>query len=109
MVASMPPTTPDGRYFVVRGRLWRCSNPALTDEARASLTQHLMAARRAKGQAMRDGDAEGREAARVLVDAAKIALGERGPPWWSDGAPDYNRHMARNTPYAGWFALLDGA
>ena len=23
------PTTPDGRYFVVRGRLWRASNPAL--------------------------------------------------------------------------------
>lgn len=24
----MNPTTPDGRYFVVNGRLWRCSNPA---------------------------------------------------------------------------------
>ena len=23
------PVTPDGRYFVVRGRLWRCANPAL--------------------------------------------------------------------------------
>jgi hypothetical protein len=38
------------------------------------------------------------------VDVAKRALGERGPVWWDDGAPDYNRHMARNTPYAAWFA-----
>jgi hypothetical protein len=41
-------------------------------------------------------------AARAAVDAAKIALGERGPAWWTDGAPDFNRKMARNTPYAGW-------
>ena len=29
------PTTPDGRYFVVRGRLWRCSNPNLPEGDRA--------------------------------------------------------------------------
>ena len=46
--------------------------------------------------------------ARAAVDAAKVALGERGPVWWTDGAPDYNRRMARNTPYAGWYAALDG-
>ena len=28
------PVTPDGRYFMVRGRLWRMSDPAL-DPARA--------------------------------------------------------------------------
>ncbi|WP_308516365.1 hypothetical protein [Sphingomonas flavescens] len=43
---------------------------------------------------------------RARVDAAKRALGERGEPWWTDGAPDYNRHMAKNTPYAEWFADL---
>jgi hypothetical protein len=43
---------------------------------------------------------------RVAVDAAKRALGERGDPWWTDGAPDWNRHLARNTPYADWFAGL---
>jgi hypothetical protein len=31
-------------------------------------------------------------------------LGERGPVWWHDGAPDLNRHMIKNTPYADWFA-----
>ena len=98
-----PPVTPDGRYFVVRGRLWRCSNPSLTAEERQRLTRELMLARSAKGRAMRAGDRAAREHARQQVDAAKHALGERGPVWWTDGAPDYNRHMARNTPYAEWF------
>ena len=44
--------------------------------------------------------------ARARVDAAKVALGERGPVWWDDGAPDLNRHMAKNTPYAEWAAGL---
>lgn len=100
------PVTPDGRYFVVRGRLWRCSNPALDGHERAELTRELMVARRAKGDAMRRGDDGAREAARQRVDAAKHALGERGPVWWTDGAPDYNRRMARNTPYAAWYAAL---
>jgi hypothetical protein len=43
---------------------------------------------------------------RAGVAASKRALGERGEPWWSDGAPDWNRHMVRNTPYAEWFAAL---
>ena len=45
-------------------------------------------------------------AARRSVDKAKVGLGERGPVWWTDGSPDLNRHMARNTPYADWFASL---
>ena len=46
------------------------------------------------------------EAFRAAVDAAKHALGERGPVWWTDGAPDYNRRMAKNTPYADWYQPL---
>ena len=42
------PVTPDGRYVVVRGRLWRCANLNLSDERRAELVQALMSARRAK-------------------------------------------------------------
>lgn len=75
--------TLDGRYFVVRGRLWRCSNPALPASDRERLTHELMSARRAKQTAMRRGDAEAREAARARVDAAKVALGERGAVWWN--------------------------
>lgn len=100
------PVTPDGRYFVVRGRLWRCSNPALGEERRISLVSNLMDARRAVAAARRGGDEEASADARSAVDRAKRALGERGPVWWTDGAPDYNRHLAKNTPYADWFAGL---
>ena len=62
-----------------------------------------MAARRAKGVAMRKGDKEAREHARQQVDDAKVALGERGPVWWTDDTPDVNRHMVKNTSYAAWF------
>lgn len=37
---------------------------------------------------MRAGDTEGREQAREQLDAANIAIGERGPVWWTNGAPD---------------------
>jgi hypothetical protein len=100
------PTTPDGRYFVVRGRLWRCSNPALPPAEREQLVASLMAARRAVARARRAGDDVMLAAAREAVDEAKRALGERGPVWWTDGAPDYNRRLARTTPYAAWFAAL---
>lgn len=100
------PTTPDGRYFVVRGRLWRTSNPALTVEERRHWVSALMTARRAVATARRTADTEELRQARAAVHAAKVGLGERGPVWWSDGAPDYNRHLARNTPYAEWFAAL---
>jgi hypothetical protein len=100
------PVTTDGRYFVVKGRLWRCTNPSLPFKTRERLVAELMQARRAKGEAMRNGDAVGREAARQSVDEAKHLLGERGPVWWEDGAPDWNRHMVVNTPYADWFINL---
>jgi len=98
------PVTPDGRYFVVRGRLWRTSDPNLTQEERNRLVSDLMAARREVGVGMRSGDDAAVFKARAKVDAAKRALGERGPPWWDDGAPDLNRHLLRNTVYADWFA-----
>ena len=102
-----PPVTPDGRYFVVRGRLWRSSNPALGPEVREALVHDLMDARRAVGAALRAGDAEAERAARTAVDKTKHALGERGPVWWDDGASDFNRHRAKNTPYADWSASLN--
>jgi hypothetical protein len=100
------PDTPDGRYFVVNGRLWRSSNPALPPQQRQQLVDALMDARRQVGSAKRAGDADAERRARAAVDAAKRALGERGPVWWTDGAPDYNRRMVANTPYAAWYAAL---
>ena len=94
------PVTPDGRYFVVKERLWRCTNPALPDDIRRSLIKQLMKARLAVKHANTEDETR---AARAAVDAAKIALGERGPVWWSDGAPDVNRYHPKNTVYADWW------
>ncbi len=106
MASSSPPVTPDGRYFVVRGRLWRCADPRLSSETRARLVSELMAARRAVRAALAGKDEVALKAARAAVDVAKIGLGERGPVWWEDGAPDDNRRMVKNTAYADWFAGL---
>lgn len=99
--------TPDGRYLVVRGRLWRATNPNLPVEVRSGLVDALMDARRQVRAARRSGDPEQLAAARRAVNTAKTALGERGPVWWTDGAKDFNRHLARNTPYADWYACVD--
>ncbi|MFJ1293523.1 hypothetical protein ACEPPZ_15825 [Paracoccus yeei] len=104
----MPLVTPDGRYIVVRGRLWRATNPSLPEPERQRLTEALMDARRAVKAARAAADRDAEDAAHRAVDAAKQALGERGPVWWTDGAPDLNRKMARNTAYADWFASVGG-
>ena len=80
-------------------------DPSLPPLRREQLVRDLMAARRAVRDSTTDAE---RKAARAGVNKAKIALGERGPVWWTDGSPDYNRHLAKNTPYANWFADMDG-
>ena len=104
--AQAPPTTPDGRYIVVRGRLWRTSNPHLAKDESARLVSELMAARRAVREAK--GDHVALREARARVDRVKQALGERGPVWWNDGTPDWNRHLAKNPPYSEWWAAQAG-
>lgn len=66
--------TPDGRHIVVNGRKWRASDPGVPDKLRQELVDELMAARRAVKAADPD--------ARARVGDAKVALGERGQPWW---------------------------
>ena len=100
--------TPDQRYLVVRGRLWRATDPGLSDAERQRLVAALMDARRAVTSAKRADDAAALAEARRAVDAGKRALGERGPAWWADGAPDYTRRLARTTPYAAWYAQHGG-
>ncbi len=81
----MPEETPDGRYIVVDGRRWRKSDPSLGEERRKELVSELMSARRAVGAAKKSGDDEAMKAARKRVHEAKVALGERGKPWWENG------------------------
>jgi len=98
--------TPGGRYFVVRGRLWRMSDPGLSTDERDRLVKELTSARRKVATTRKAADEPGESAAHEAVDRAKRALGERGPVSWHDGSPDLNRHMARTTVYAEWFARL---
>ena len=62
------------RYLVVDGRRWRRSDPSIPEALRSELVAELMAARRL---VRTDPDA-----ARPRVQDAKVALGERGRPWW---------------------------
>ncbi|MEL7131599.1 MAG: hypothetical protein AAGK77_04215 [Pseudomonadota bacterium] len=91
------PHTPDGRYFVAKGRLWRCTDPSLESSARRAAVKALMQARRAVGQASTDAE---KKEARAAVDIAKRRLGERGPVWWNDGAPDEGGKHPKNSSYA---------
>lgn len=99
-------STPDGRYFIVKGRLWRMSNLGLEPDARHVWVNKLMEARRTVATALKARDSKVEKAARASVDEAKRALGERGPVWWLDGAPDLNRRLVKNTPYADWYVSL---
>jgi hypothetical protein len=48
------------------------------------LVTELMAARRDVARAKRTNDGDLEMDARRRVHAAKVALGERGPKWWTD-------------------------
>ena len=74
--------TDDGRWIVVGGRRWRASDPAIPERWRKELVDALMAARRAVGAAGRAKDEVAVAEARRRVRWAKVALGERGEPWW---------------------------
>jgi hypothetical protein len=109
MAGLKHPVTPDGRYFVVRGRLWRLSNPHLSAAVMAACVSDLMAACRAVKSAKAAGDRTAEAAAHHAVDNAKRELGERGEVWWTDGSPDLNRHVIKNTSYSAWYSNLKTA
>ena len=100
------PQTPDGRYFVAKGRLLRRTDPSLPDTERRAAIKALMQARRAVRDASDENDMR---AARDSVQAAKERLGERGPVWWDDGAPDETQKAPKNSSYADWWAGLSDA
>ena len=106
MARKTYPRTPDGRYFVAKGRLWRCTNPNLPETERRAHVKALMKARNAVRLAT--NEVEEREA-RAAVHVAKVALGERGEPWWGDSAEPQDRLAPQNSTYADWWASLDDA
>jgi hypothetical protein len=74
--------TEDGRWIVVDGRRWRATDPSIPERFRTELVDELMSARRAVAAGRRSGDDAAVDAARRRVQDAKVALGERGEPWW---------------------------
>lgn len=69
-----PEHTPDGRHVIVDGRRWRAQDPHIPAALAGELVKGLMAARRL----VRTDPTT----ARPRVQDAKVALGERGDPWW---------------------------
>ena len=86
-----PPLTADGHFVVIDGRRWRATDPSIPDDVASELRHRLMAARRAVGAALRSGDESAEKDARRRVQQAKVALGERGTPWWEQS--DSEREM----------------
>lgn len=97
-----PERTDDARYVVIDGRRWRASDPAIPDPLAAELRSALMAARRAVGAALRAGTDPAPH--RAAVQDAKVALGERGTPWWEEPTP-----TARHDRIAGAVRALTAA
>ncbi|MET0474051.1 MAG: hypothetical protein ABW001_05370 [Mycobacterium sp.] len=77
---GQPPITEDGHYLLIKGRRWRATDPSIPEERRSELTHVLMSWRR---EVRRTKGTQEETTARAGVQAAKVALGERGtPPWW---------------------------
>ncbi|MEG1445321.1 DUF3253 domain-containing protein [Glutamicibacter sp.] len=82
-------TTTDGRYLIIKGRRWRASDPSIPAKLRQELVNELMSARRAVKQ--------GEIGASKRVNNAKLALGERGQPWWEEPESDSMGERIRAT------------
>jgi hypothetical protein len=115
--------TPDGHDRIVAGRRWQATDPGIPEKLRKELVAELMDARR---EVRTDPGA-----ARPRVQDAKLALGERGEPWWEPSADGQRirlaaairtllRHrrpdaticpsdVARVVGGAGWRDLMDAA
>jgi alkylated DNA nucleotide flippase Atl1 len=70
------------RWVVVGGRRWRATDPSIPETLRSELVAELMDARRAVAAARRRASTADERRARDRVQDAKLALGERGEPWW---------------------------
>ena len=90
----------DERYFEIDGRRWRRTDPSIPEKLLAELVSELMSARRAVFSALKADEAETERAARNRVNDAKVALGERGLPWWEQPDADALGHRATATARA---------
>ena len=83
--ATMSTMDANDRWIVVvGGRRWRATDPSIPSAFKKELVDELMNARRSVGAARRADNAQDTRIARARVEQAKVALGERGVPWWDD-------------------------
>ncbi len=87
--------TADGRYLVIDGRRWRATDPDIPEERRAELQRVLMAWRR---DVKRTKGTEEERRSRDGVQAAKVALGERGTPWWEQSDDERRARWEAEVP-----------
>lgn len=98
-MSEPPEVTPDGHYFVIEGRRWRATDPAIPEDRRKELTRVLMAWRR---DVRRTRGTDEEKASRAGVNAAKVALGERGtPPWWEQSEDERRARWTVEVPRPG--------
>ncbi len=97
-MSESPEVTADGRYLVIDGRRWRATDPDIPEVRRAELTRVLMAWRR---EVRRTRGTDDETAARAGVQAAKVALGERGTPWWEQTAAQRRERWGADVPSPG--------
>ncbi len=87
--------TEDGHFIVIEGRRWRATDPSIPEDRNAELRSILMAWRR---DVRSTG---GATASRAGVQAAKVALGERGTPWWEQSDSERQARWEKNVPRPG--------
>ena len=90
-----PQRTEDGHHVVIDGRKWRATDPEIPEARREELTKVLMAWRREVGRT-RGTDEE--STSRAGVQAAKVALGERGTPWWEQTQDERRARWSASVP-----------
>lgn len=86
--------TDDEKFFTVRGRRWRRTDPALAAEVVEQLKSHLGRGRSGVRAGKKAQDTEAVAAARRTVGLAKHGLGERGAPWWELSERDRHARAA---------------
>lgn len=87
--------TDDGHFVVIDGRRWRATDPDIPDERRDEL-QHVLMAWRREVKRTRGTDEERRS--REGVQTTKVALGERGTPWWEQSAGERQKRWETDVP-----------
>jgi hypothetical protein len=87
--------TEDGRFLVIDGRRWRATDPLVPDDRRHELQSVLMAWRR---EVKRTRGTDEERTSRDGVQAVKVALGERGTPWWEQTEDERRTRWEADVP-----------